>query len=210
MGTGVCWGSNRLVVQWTSDPLTAIYDNLAQPLGKGDSVTIHYFTLEEAVIWNFAGRREVADSRTWGIFIQDTAYFIVILWNIRSYSIESRWNNHALSLIKLPHVRSDWHCGICVKVYYTYWERKRYRSSQAVVRWLMFDQRSRWKWQITVLTVQCLRCLLSRVPMNIIRNIKCAPCMIFSKRVTPSAIHTFPLLVIWADVLKYYHPFLLT
>ena len=34
MGTGLGWGSNRLVVQWTSDPLTAIYNNLAQPLLK--------------------------------------------------------------------------------------------------------------------------------------------------------------------------------
>ena len=36
--------------------------------------------------------REVPDSRTWGIFIRDTAYFIVIQWSIRSYFIESQWN----------------------------------------------------------------------------------------------------------------------
>ena len=35
--------------------------------------------------------REVSDSRTWDIFIQDTAYFIVILLSIRSYFIESQW-----------------------------------------------------------------------------------------------------------------------
>ena len=29
MGTGLGWGVNRLVVQWTSDPLTAIFNNLA-------------------------------------------------------------------------------------------------------------------------------------------------------------------------------------
>ena len=36
--------------------------------------------------------REVAHSHTWGIFIRDTAYFIVIQWSIRSYFIESQWN----------------------------------------------------------------------------------------------------------------------
>ena len=36
--------------------------------------------------------REVADSRTWGIFIRDTAYFIVIQWSIRSFFIESQLN----------------------------------------------------------------------------------------------------------------------
>ena len=36
--------------------------------------------------------REVADSRTWGIFIWDTTYFIAIQWSIRSSFIESQWN----------------------------------------------------------------------------------------------------------------------
>ena len=36
--------------------------------------------------------REVADSRSWGIFIRDTAYFIVIQWSMTLCFIESQWN----------------------------------------------------------------------------------------------------------------------
>ena len=36
--------------------------------------------------------REVADSRTWGIFIRDTAYFMVIQWSMSLCFIESQWN----------------------------------------------------------------------------------------------------------------------
>ena len=37
-------------------------------------------------------KREVADSHTWGIFIRDTAYFVVIPWTMTLCFIESQWN----------------------------------------------------------------------------------------------------------------------
>ena len=52
--------------------------------------------------------REVVNSRTWGMFIRDTAYFIVIQWSISSYFIESQWNMpYAVFRMKMPHVRES-------------------------------------------------------------------------------------------------------
>ena len=42
--------------------------------------------------YKLANYTEIAQSRTSGIFIRDTAYFTVIQWSIRSYFISSEWN----------------------------------------------------------------------------------------------------------------------
>ena len=51
-------------------------------------------TCEYSPIWKFVTKynREDAYSHTWGIFIQDTAYFIVIQWSMTLCFIESQWN----------------------------------------------------------------------------------------------------------------------
>ena len=50
--------------------------------------------------------REDAYSRTWGIFIRDTAYFIVIQWSMTLCFIESQWNEPYPVWKYLTYVRS--------------------------------------------------------------------------------------------------------
>ena len=56
LGTGLGWGSNKLVVQWTH---SNIYNHLTQPLWKGDTSgcteKCHHLIYFTFLVWEYAG-----------------------------------------------------------------------------------------------------------------------------------------------------------
>ena len=55
-------------------------------------MTVVKFDQNNKHVCNLEYNTAIAQDRTWDIFIRDTAYPIVIQWNIMSYIIESQWN----------------------------------------------------------------------------------------------------------------------
>ena len=66
--------------------LTKLCSNVSHTNG---AITLNSVIHNGKYTWWVNG--EVADSRTWGIFIRESLHFSVNQWSIRPYSIESQW-----------------------------------------------------------------------------------------------------------------------